>query len=157
MPHSATRKAILRMVPSPFAKSPSWRIGLGTKSGQTPALHCGLPDWSDKAAALASRAQQADDDALQKLAMRIQSRAVRRCGELLKTFDAQGKRTDKLSNGDDTKWSQREAAERAGISKRQQVTAVRVANVPAQLFKESVESKTRRAHRRIPELGTGES
>jgi hypothetical protein len=71
-----------------------------------------------------------DDDALQKLAMRIQSCAVRRCGELLKTFDAQGKRSDKLGNGADTKFSQRDAAEQAGISKRQQVTAVRVAKVP---------------------------
>ncbi|MCK9543966.1 MAG: hypothetical protein M0R03_18255 [Novosphingobium sp.] len=38
--------------------------------------------------------------------------------------------------------SQREAAEQAGLSKRQQVTAVRVANVPDEVFEEAVESDT---------------
>ena len=84
-------------------------------------------DWADKAEALASYAKQADDDTLRRQADRIQARAIRRCGELLKQFDAQGKRTDILSDGSDTKLSQRQAAEDAGLSKRQQVTAVRVA------------------------------
>lgn len=71
--------------------------------------------------------------------MRIQSRAVRRCGELLKTLDARGGDRSK-SNGDDTFAfpSQKQAAEQAGLSKRQQVTAVRVANVPEQNFEEAV-------------------
>lgn len=43
-------------------------------------------DWADKAAALGSYARQADDDTLHKTAIRIQTRAIRRCGELLKTF-----------------------------------------------------------------------
>lgn len=33
---------------------------------------------------------QADDNHLEKVAVRIRARAVRRCGELLKQFDAQG-------------------------------------------------------------------
>jgi AbiEi antitoxin C-terminal domain len=41
-------------------------------------------DWADKAEALASYARQADDDSLRKTADRIQARAIRRCGELLK-------------------------------------------------------------------------
>src|SRR5262245_29355236 len=41
-------------------------------------------DWADKAAALASYAKQAEDDTLLKMAKRIQARAVRRAGELLK-------------------------------------------------------------------------
>jgi hypothetical protein len=43
--------------------------------------------WSDKAAALASYARQANDDSLQKLAMRIHGRAVRRAGELLREIE----------------------------------------------------------------------
>jgi hypothetical protein len=41
-------------------------------------------DWSDKAAALASYARQAKDNTLHNLALRIQARAQRRMGELLK-------------------------------------------------------------------------
>lgn len=98
-------------------------------------------DWADKAAALASYARQANDDQLEKMAMRIKARAVRRCGELLKQFDAQGKRTDQLDVGDHTKLSQREVAEQAGISKHQQVTAVRIANVQQEDFERAVESE----------------
>jgi hypothetical protein len=39
-----------------------------------------------KSPRLASYAKQADDDSLQEMALRIQSRAVRRCGKLLETF-----------------------------------------------------------------------
>ena len=40
----------------------------------------------------------ADDDTLRKMADRIQVRAVRRCGELLKTFNSQGRtRIDECS------------------------------------------------------------
>ncbi len=77
--------------------------------------------------------------------MRIQSRAVRRCGELLREFDARGgdRKSEIKSVGTDTfDMSQREAAEQAGLSKRQQVTAVRVANVPDEVFEEAVESDT---------------
>lgn len=71
-------------------------------------------DWANKAEALASYAKQADDETLQKLAMRIQSRAVRRCGELLKTLDARG--GDRKSNSGGTfAASQRDAARDAGI------------------------------------------
>ena len=47
-------------------------------------------DWADKAAALASYARQADDVELENFARRIRARAVRRCGELLRSFDARG-------------------------------------------------------------------
>src|SRR5262245_45047582 len=40
-------------------------------------------EWADRAEALASYARQADDDALETLAVRIRARAIRRCGELL--------------------------------------------------------------------------
>lgn len=45
-------------------------------------------DWADKAQALASYARQADDETLEKLALRIRARATRRAGELLKQFQA---------------------------------------------------------------------
>src|SRR3990167_11344690 len=41
-------------------------------------------DWANKAEALASYAKQAGDESLRKTADRIQARAIRRCGELLK-------------------------------------------------------------------------
>jgi hypothetical protein len=95
-------------------------------------------NWADKAEALASYAKQAKDDQLRKLADRIQARAIRRCGELLKTFDARGdhRRTDVADSS-----SQKEAAQKAGLSERQQVTAVRVANIPAEDFEKAVESE----------------
>jgi len=41
-------------------------------------------EWANKAEALASYAKQANDDQMRKMADRIQARAIRRCGELLK-------------------------------------------------------------------------
>ncbi len=49
--------------------------------------------WANKAEALASYAKMADDDSLRLLADRIQARAVRRMGELLKEFDGRGDHT----------------------------------------------------------------
>ncbi|MGR9135656.1 hypothetical protein [Rhizobium leguminosarum] len=60
---------------------------------------------------------------------------IKRSGELLKEFDGQGQRTDlQPSGGAPTKLTRREAAEAAGMSKDQQTTAIRVANVPAEDF-----------------------
>ena len=97
-------------------------------------------DWSDKAQALASYARQADDDTLHKLAIRIQVRAMRRMGELVKTFQSNGARTDLQPRAGGGPRSQREAAEEAGISKRQEKTAVRMANVPEAEFETAIES-----------------
>ena len=99
-------------------------------------------DWADKASALASYARQANDDTLRKMAMRIQARAVRRMGELLKERQVPSGvgRPPKNGAGADT-ISQRGAARAVGISKRQEVTARRVANVPDDDFKAAVESK----------------
>lgn len=91
-------------------------------------------EWADKAKALASYAKQAKDDKLRKMAMRIQARAIRRCGELLKAFDGRGGDRTKSNGGGTSAPSQRDAAEEAGLSKRQQVTAVNVANVSDEDF-----------------------
>jgi DNA N-6-adenine-methyltransferase (Dam) len=95
--------------------------------------------WADKSAALASYAAQAKDDALLATATRIRARAIRRCGELLQQFDARG--AHRKSTPGHT-FSQRQAAAAAGLSKHQEATAVRVANVPAAAFHAAVE----RAH-----------
>lgn len=61
-------------------------------------------DWANKAEALASYARQSKDDRLRKMAIRIQARAIRRCGELLREIESgQGTRTDKLHDGAVTK------------------------------------------------------
>jgi len=101
-------------------------------------------DWADKAEALASYAKQADDDTLRKQADRIQARAIRRCGELLRQFESKGGRPSETSKADLTSFpaSQRDAAKRAGISVHQQRTAVRVANVPRDDFERQVESES---------------
>lgn len=98
-------------------------------------------EWSDKMAALASYWKQANDDDMWKLAKRIQARAYRRAGELLKQFDAKGRNQyteDSMVNL--TKLSQKEVAEQAGFSKNQKDTAVRLANVPEDKFDAQVES-----------------
>ena len=111
-------------------------------------------EWADKAAALASYARQGDDDSLHGLATRIRARAVRRCGELLQQFDGRG--GDRKSNGGGTsaRASQRRAAASAGMSKRQQVTAVRVANVPQDVFDAAVEHAHPPTVQALADLGT---
>src|SRR6185369_4811300 len=107
-------------------------------------------DWANKAEALASYAKQADDDTLRKLADRIQARAVRRCGELLKQFDARGDHRKKDGSGHS---SRQQAANGAGMSERQAKTAVRVANVPTDYFEEAVESEKPPTVTKLAEMG----
>lgn len=100
--------------------------------------------WADKASALASYARQAEDEVLLSHVLRIRARALRRCGELLKTFQTGpkgGAPTKNNGTAADTVISQRQAAEQAGMSKRQEVTAVRVADVPVKVFEAAVESE----------------
>jgi hypothetical protein len=96
--------------------------------------------WADKAEALASYARQAEDVELRKMADRIQARAIRRCGELLKQIDAQqGARTDvQPREGAHQKLTRTEAAIEAGLSEHQRKTALRVANVPESEFEEAL-------------------
>lgn len=94
------------------------------------------------AAALASYARQSEDLELEKMAARIRARAMRRAGELLKQIEPQrGARTDlQPTDGGDSKLMRREVAKQAGMSERQQVTAVRVASIPEPEFAAQVES-----------------
>ncbi|MCP4700706.1 MAG: hypothetical protein GY862_28205 [Gammaproteobacteria bacterium] len=105
-------------------------------------------DWSDKASALASYAKMADDDDLEKYAIKIRSQAIRRCGELLKQFDGSTR-----AGGVATDTTQRQAAQDAGLSKRQQVTAVRVANVPQDIFDAAVEGDEKTTVTKLADMG----
>jgi hypothetical protein len=100
-------------------------------------------DWADKMAAMTSYAKQADDPELAKMCRRIQARALERCGELLKQIP-DAKRGPKLTDGADTELSalvgRMQSARAAGLSERQTVTALRVANVPKGEFERRVES-----------------
>jgi hypothetical protein len=110
--------------------------------------------WADKASALASYAKQAKDDSLRVIAVRIQARAERRAGELLKQIDpAPGARTDlgpmgsrgseMTSDGQAGALppvTRTQAATDAGLSDRQRKTALRTATVPAAAFDAQVES-----------------
>jgi hypothetical protein len=98
-------------------------------------------EWSDKAQALASYARQADDHEMEKAAMRIRARAVRRCGELLKEIEKAQPGPKEFKGGGPPQLSPRkEAAKEAGLSPDQAKTAIRVANVPNEIFVEQVDS-----------------
>jgi hypothetical protein len=93
--------------------------------------------WADKAAAMKAYATMRDDRTLHNLALRIQLRAERRCGELLKQIEpANGARTDlgrATTRGD--------AAREAGLSDHRRKTALRVAAIPEVEFNRQVESE----------------
>lgn len=120
-------------------------------------------DWSDKAAALASYARMANDDSLLKHARRIQARAVRRMGELLKQVEpGKGGRpiknpgvprpslggwlpgTDRRAGPPDLDgWipgTRSELADSVGLTEHRRKVSLRVANVPGEEFESAVES-----------------
>ena len=97
--------------------------------------------WANKAAALASYARQAKDETLHDMARRIQVRAIRRAGELLKQIEPQqgGDRRSNQRDGAVPLVTRTSAADGAGLSERQRKTALRVADVPEDEFEEEVE------------------
>jgi hypothetical protein len=110
-------------------------------------------EWANKAEALASYARMADDDSLRTMADRIQAHAVRRMGEILRQFDAQGRRTDQPKEGALQKLTQTEMAESAGISEHQRKQAVRVAKLPAEKFEAAVEAPKPATVTELSEMG----
>ncbi|MBL8709103.1 MAG: hypothetical protein JNL25_07925 [Rhodospirillaceae bacterium] len=75
------------------------------------------------------------------IARRIKARAIRRCGELMQQFEAsRGGRPPETGMGAHTSSTRTSVARDAGLSKHQQVTAIRVANVPAAEFERQVEA-----------------
>ena len=128
-------------------------------------------DWADKAAALASYAKQADDPTLMEMAIRIQTRATRRVGQLLEQIPKGSGRPEKikaggdlnLSNGGDQNikdgggpnvLSRKEASSQAGLSERQAKAALRVARVPQEEFDAQVEGSNPPTVTKLAEQGT---
>lgn len=98
-------------------------------------------DWTDKAAALASYAKQANDDQLEKTAKRIRARATRRAGELLKQVDGrQGQNLPGRKEVVGDPITRMEVAAEVGMSNRQMKTATAMAQVPEDDFEEMVEA-----------------
>lgn len=97
-------------------------------------------EWAKKAEAMASYARQANDDSLRKMADRIQARAIRRCGELLKQVEPAKTGPNNYGTAATRNSGRTQAATEAGLSERQRKTALRVANVPEEEFEQAVES-----------------
>lgn len=72
--------------------------------------------------------------------MRIRARAIRRCGELLNEFEAEAHRGKKGVSSETHLSERAKAADQAGLSDRQKITALRLANVPHDSFELQVES-----------------
>ncbi len=68
------------------------------------------------------------------MAQRIRSRAIRRAGELLKQIEPAKPAPNQHAAGVGAHTSRTEAAKTAGLSKHQQVQAVRVASIPSDVF-----------------------
>jgi hypothetical protein len=104
------------------------------KQARTALVKCSRTDecqkWADKAHAMASYARQAKDDSLYKMAIRIQARAIERCGELLKEYQAKQGGDRRSKGGRPPVDSRKAVAKNAGLSEHQRKTALRVANVP---------------------------
>jgi hypothetical protein len=114
-------------------------------------------DWANKAEALASYAKQSEDKSLLTMAVRIQARAIRRCGELLKEIQpaSGGDRGNGATGGRPPIAATRtQVAQEAGLSSHQQKTAIRVANVEPTHFESLVESEAPPTVTKLAEIGT---
>jgi hypothetical protein len=112
-------------------------------------------DWANKAHALASYARQAKDDSLRLTAIRIQNRAIRRAGELLKQIEpSKGGRPSVKTRDHDHPSSRTAAAEQAGLSTGQRKTALRIASVPAAEFEAAIESEIPPTVTQMATMGT---
>lgn len=112
-------------------------------------------DWANKAEALASYYKQANDKIMFDMATRIQGRAVRRYGILLKEISpGQGARDGKRREGDLTPLTRTKAASQAGISEWGKVTALRIASIPEPVFEQAIEQDCPPSIAKLSELGT---
>jgi hypothetical protein len=69
----------------------------------------------------------------------IRARAIRRAGEVLKTFDGKGR--NQYSEGNHgSEITQKQAATDAGFSRRQKDTAINIANIPENEFETALKS-----------------
>jgi hypothetical protein len=91
--------------------------------------------WEDEQLRLAAYQRQAHSDADLSAPVRvIRARAARKVGEHLKSFDGRGRPPEKISPVAVANISQAAAGEAAGLSKRQILTARRIADIPDATF-----------------------
>lgn len=123
---------------------PDARLPLNYEAAARALQECSRLDecqeWAVKAEAMASYARQAKDETLRKYADRIQARAIRRCGELLKQIPAAHGANQNIQEGALPKVTRESAATEAGLSEHQRKTALRVANVPERDFEAQISS-----------------
>lgn len=110
-------------------------------------------EWANKAMALASYAKQSEDKSLFNLAVKIQARAIRRCGQLLKEVEPKDRGGDRRSPGRCRPGGRTQAAQDAGLSERQKKTALRVATVPEETFEAEVESDNPPSVTKLAQMG----
>ncbi len=144
---------MIQALPDNLPSTHSARLPATYEAAKSALAECSRIDecqeWANKAEALASYAKQAGDESLRKMADRIQARAIRRCGELLKQVEpAQGARTDLGSPP-----TRSQAATEAGLSERQRKTALRVATIPEPEFTAAVDSADPPTITRLAEQG----
>jgi len=113
--------------------------------------------WADKAAAMASYAKQSQDETLMKTAIRIQARAIRRCGELLKQIEGGSTAHRRRVAPDPSTSTRKGSAYSAGLSDRERKTAIRIANVPKADFERAVESNSPPSLTELSEAGKREA
>lgn len=121
-------------------------------------------DWADKAAALASYAKQAEDNTLYETAQRIHGRAIKRCGELLAEIEARhtGRPPAPTKQPElmpapapiSEPPTRKEAARDAGLSHRQQATALRLAAIPEPQFEALIQQSPPPTVTKLAEVGT---
>lgn len=148
----------MNMLPSTITAS-SAKLPASYENAKTALANCVSLDecmnWGDKMEALASYAKQSRDDELMKMATRIRDRAIRRAGELLKQIEPAHGANQNITDATDSKVLTRtDAARQAGMSERQQVTAIRVANVPEKDFERQVESENPPTVTKLAQQGT---
>jgi len=117
-----------------------------------------VANWADKAKALAAYARQRDDKTLVNAAIRINARAIQRCGQLLEEIAPSKpgpKPAIELGAGAGPQFQTRGTiAREAGLSPRQQKDALRVARVDPDAFEAAVESPTPPTVTALAKLGT---
>jgi hypothetical protein len=130
-------------LPATLSDVESARLPATYEAAQRAIAECHRVDecknWADKAAALASYARQARDDSLRVMALRIQARAERRCGELLKQIEPARGANQNIQEGAHPKVTRSSAAQEAGLSEHQRKTALRIASIPQEDFNNRVE------------------
>jgi hypothetical protein len=146
-------------LPATLADTAAARLPATYEAAKTAITECERIDeckgWADRAAALASYARQAKDDSLRVMAVRIQARAERRCGELLKQIPRADESTRYGQAGAVPPVTRTSAASEAGLSDRQRKTALRLASIPESQFSQQVEGPSPPTVTRLAEQGIG--